>query len=241
MTSFRASLYVPLRQWHKFSMRVLHHLPLSPFARKVRLILAEKRLPFELRVEKVWDRRPEYLELNPACTVPTLVEDNGLVVPDSRVICEYLEEAYPDNSLIGRTIGERIETRRLVCWFDEKFYDEVSRNLLWEKTMKQSLRLGSPDAGALRAGYANLKQHLQYIGWLAEHRKWLGGANLSLADFAAAAQLSALDFIGDVDWSASPAAKEWYARMKSRPSFRAILADRVNGASPPPHYADLDF
>jgi glutathione S-transferase len=205
------------------------------------MVLAEKRLPFELRVEKVWQRRPEYLELNPAATVPTLVEDTGLVVPDSNVICEYLDEAYPDASLIGRSIGERVEVRRLVYWFDTKFANEVSKNLLWEKNMKQALGLGAPEASALRAGYANMKHHLAYIGWLAENRKWLAGANLSLADFAAAAFLSSLDFIGDVDWSISAPAKEWYARMKSRPSFRAILSDRVSGMAPPPHYADLDF
>jgi glutathione S-transferase len=222
-------------------MRVLYHLPLSPFARKVRIVLAEKRLPFELRVEKVWDRRPDYVEINPACTVPTLVEDTGLVIPDSAVICEYLEEAYPDTGLLGRSIAERVEARRLTAWFDQKFAAEVTRNLLWEKTMKQALRLGAPDAALLRAGYANLKQHLNYIGYLAEHRRFLGGANLTLADFAAAAQLSSLDFIGDVDWSLSPPAKEWYARIKSRPAFRAILSDRVNGQAPPPHYADLDF
>jgi len=222
-------------------MRILYHLPLSPYARKVRMVLAEKRLPFELRVEKVWLRRPEYLELNPAATVPTLVEDNGLVVPDSTVICEYLDEAYPDASLIGRSLGERVEVRRLVCWFETKFANEVAKNLLWEKNMKQALGLGPPEGSALRAGYANMKHHLAYIGWLAETRKWLAGANLSLADFSAAAFLSALDFIGDVDWSISAPAKEWYARMKSRPSFRAILSDRVSGISPPPHYADLDF
>ncbi len=227
--------------WHKFVMRLLYHLPLSPYSRKVRLVLAEKRLPFELRVEKVWQRRPEYLELNPAATVPTMVEDNGLVIPDSGVICEYLDEAYPDTNLLGRTIGERVEVRRLVSWFDSKFAAEVLRNLLWEKTMKQMQGLGAPEAGALRAGYANIKHHLTYIGWLAEHRKWLAGANLSLADFTAAAFLSSLDFIGDVDWAAAPSAKDWYARMKSRPSFRAILADRVTGMAPPPHYSDLDF
>jgi glutathione S-transferase len=222
-------------------MRTLYHLPLSPYARKVRLVLGEKRLPFELRVEKTWERRPEFLELNPACTVPVLTEGNGLAIPDSRVICEYLEEAYPDVSLLGRSLAERVETRRLVAWFDEKFFNEAVRNLLWEKTTKQALKLGAPDAAALRAGYANLKQHLAYIGWLAEHRRFLAGANLSVADFAAAAMLSSLDFIGDVDWSASPSAKDWYARIKSRPCFRAILADRVNSISPPPHYADLDF
>ncbi|EKN00664.1 MULTISPECIES: glutathione S-transferase family protein [Acidocella] len=222
-------------------MRILYHLPLSPYSRKVRMVLAEKRLPFELRAEKIWERQDSYLELNPACTVPTLIEDNGLVIPDSRVICEYLEEAYPDTALISRAQPERVETRRLVAWFDEKFYQEATRNLYWEKQLKPALKLGSPDANALRAGYANLKQHLLYIGWLAEHRRWLAGSGLSVADFAAAAQLSTLDFMGDVDWSVSPAAKEWYARIKSRPSFRAILSDRVNGMTPPPHYTDLDF
>jgi glutathione S-transferase len=222
-------------------MRILYHLPLSPFARKVRLVLAEKRLPFETRVEKVWERRPAYLDMNPAATVPTLIEDNGLVIPDSAVICEYLEEAYPDIALLGRTLGERVEIRRLTAWFDQKFATEVMRNLLWEKTMKQMLRLGSPDGGALRLGYTNLKIHMDYIGWLAETRKWLAGANLSLADFAAASMLSSLDYMSEIDWTSYPAAKDWYARVKSRPAFRNVLADRVNGITPPPHYTDLDF
>ena len=222
-------------------MRYLHHLPLSPFSRKVRLVLAEKRLPFELRLEKTWDRREEYLELNPAGTVPTLIEDNGLAVPDSGVICEYLEEAYPDLPLMGRTLAERIEVRRLVAWFDGKFHAEVTRNLLGEKFMKRMSGRGHPDANALRAGYANLRGHLEYLGWLAETRKWLAGGVISLADFAAAGHISALDFAGDIDWNVSAAAREWYARMKSRPSFRAVLADRVAGITPPAHYANLDF
>lgn len=222
-------------------MRVLHHLPLSPFSRKVRLVMAEKKLPFELRTEKVWERRPEYLEMNPANTVPTLVEENGLVIADSGVICEYLDEAYPETPLMGRSLAERVEVRRLVAWFDGKFAHEVTANLLGEKFMKRLLGRGNPEAGALRAGYANMRHHLGYIGWLAETRKWLGGNALSLADFAAAAHLSALDFASDVDWSISPPARDWYARMKSRPSFRPVLSDRVPGVTPPAHYADLDF
>jgi glutathione S-transferase len=222
-------------------MRYLYHLPLSPYSRKVRLVLAEKRLPFELRVEKVWERRPEYLELNPAGTVPTLIEDNGLVIADSSVICEYLEEAYPDTPLLGRTLAERVEVRRLVAWFDGKFALEVSRNLLGEKLMKRLAGRGNPDAAALRMGYVGLRHHLQYLGWLAETRKWIAGATITLADFTAAAHLSALDFIGDVDWSLSQPAHDWYAQVKSRPSFRGLLVDRMPGMTPPPHYADLDF
>ena len=185
-------------------MRLLYHLPLSPFSRKIRLVLAEKRLPFELRIEKVWERRPEYLELNPAGTVPTLIEENDLVIANSGVIAEYLDEAYPDTALLGRTLAERVEVRRLVAWFDGKFAFEVTRNLMGEKFMKRLSGRGNPDATVLRTGYAALREHLQYVGVLAETRKWLGGAALSLADFAAAGHLSALDFASDVDWSLSP-------------------------------------
>jgi len=222
-------------------VRILYHLPLSPYSRKVRLALAEKRIPFELRIERVWERRPEFLELNAACTVPVLTEDNGLAISDSYAICEYLDEAYPDVPLFGRTLAERAEVRRLVAWFDGKFGQEVTANLLYEKQMKRLLGRGNPDASAIRAGYANLRPHLEYLGWLAETRAWLAGSQISLADFAAAAHLSTLDYIGDVDWSLNDSAKDWYARMKSRPSFRSLLADRVSGLTPPPHYTDLDF
>jgi glutathione S-transferase len=223
-------------------MRLLHHLPLSPYSRKVRLALAEKGLPFELKLERVWERRPEFLALNPAAQVPVLVEENGLAVADSAAICEYLDEAYPETpALIGRTLAERVECRRLVAWFDGKFAREVDDNLLFEKMMRRLLGRGEPEAAAIRAGFVNLRHHLAYLGWLAEHRKWLAGDALTLADLAAAAHLSALDFLGDVDWSISPAAKEWYARVKSRPAFRPLLNDRVGGLTPPAHYADLDF
>ena len=222
-------------------MRLLYHLPLSPYARKVRLALSEKRLGFEMRVEKPWERRPDYLAISPSGAVPALVEENGLAIPDSAVICEYLEEAYPDTPLLGHTLAERVEVRRIVAWLDGKFSHEVTWPIYGEKILKRMSGVGHPDTTAMRIGFLNLKMHLGYIGWLAETRKWLAGNVLSLADLAAAAHLSTLDFCGDVDWAAVPAARDWYARMKSRPSFRPILSDRVPGVSPPAHYADLDF
>jgi len=222
-------------------MRVLYHFALSPFSRKIRLVLAEKRLPFELREERVWERRPEFLALNPAGQVPVLVEDSGLVVPDSAVITEYLEETYREVPLIGATAAERVETRRLVAWFDGKFAREVTDKLLVEKVIKRLIGRGVPDASAIRAGYGSLRTHLSYVAELAESRRWLAGETLSVADLAAAAHLSVLDFAGEIDWSVAPAAKEWYARIKSRPSFRPLLGDRVPGLRPPDHYADLDF
>jgi glutathione S-transferase len=222
-------------------MRLLYHLYLSPFCRKVRIALAEKGLPFELKAENVGERRPEFLKLNPAGEVPVLVEPDGLVVCGSGPIAEFLEEAFPEHRLLPGDSAARAEVRRLVDWFDGKFNREVTANLLGEKIMKRMLRQGEPDTTAIRAGHANVRMHLDYVGWLAERRNWLAGEQFSLADIAAAAHLSALDYIGDVPWDEHLAAREWYARIKSRRAFRAVLADHIPGVPPPQHYADPDF
>lgn len=222
-------------------MRTLYHLWLSPHCRKVRVVLAEKKLEFNLVVERAWDRRAEFLALNPAGEVPVLVESDGTPYSDSSVICELLEELYPDQPLLGTTPFIRAEVRRLVAWFDCKFNREVTVNLVGEKLGKRLTGIGEPDSRAIRAGQANIHSHLDYIRWLTERRRWLAGDFLSLADIAAAAHLSCLDYIGDVPWADHPGAKDWYARIKSRPSFRNLLRDQVPGALPPRHYEDLDF
>ncbi len=223
-------------------MRTLYHMFLSPASRKVRIALREKNLAFELRSEKVWERRPEFLALNPAGLVPVLVEEDGTTLCDSVAITEYLEEKHRDAfPLLPEDPIARAEARRLVAWFDQKMGREVTRNLVNEKLMKRFLGRGEPNSAAIRAGKENLRTHLGYIGYLAERRKWLGGNDYSLADIAAAAQVSCVDYLGDIPWDDYPAAKEWYVRVKSRPSVRPLLADHIPGAPPPPHYADLDF
>ena len=222
-------------------MRLLYHVALCPFSRKVRVVLNEKAAEYQLQVEKVWERRPQFLALNPAGQVPVLVEEDGTVLAESSAICEYLEEILPDPVLVAGKPRQRAETRRLVAWFDLKFEREVTRNLVGEKMMKRFLGLGEPNSAAIRAGHANLPVHLDYITYLAERRTWLAGDQFSLADIAAAAHLSCLDYIGDVPWGDYPAAKDWYVRIKSRPSFRPLLADHIAGLPPPRHYADLDF
>ena len=223
------------------AMPVLYHLWLSPFCRKVRVALREKGIEFEMKTENLALRRPEFLALNPAGEVPVLVEDDGTVIADSAAICEYLEDICPEPPLLAGTPAERGEIRRLVAWFDRKFNYEVSENLVGEKFMKRFLKQGEPDSRAVRAGKQNIHYHLDYIAWLIERRTWLAGDRLSLADIAAAAHLSALDYLGDVPWEEHQAAKDWYVRIKSRPSFRPLLADHLPGEPPPRHYADLDF
>jgi glutathione S-transferase len=222
-------------------MRVLYHQSLSPFCRKVRITLAEKKLEFELRPEPVWERRAEFLVLNPAGDVPVLVESDGAVLADSQAIVEYLDESTPEPPLVGGTPLERAEVRRLIAWFDVKFNTEVTDNLVGEKVMSRMLRRGHPDSAAIRAGHANIRYHLEYIAFLMERRNWLAGDRLTLADITAAAHLSCVDYIGDVPWDGYEDAKTWYARVKSRPSFRAILGDAIPGLPPVAAYADLDF
>jgi glutathione S-transferase len=156
----------------------------------------------------------------------------------------WLLEPYIDlrtTEMIGRSPIDRAETRRLAQWFDEKFAREVTNNLVTEKVLKRFLGMGEPNSQAIRAGHSNVHYHLDYLGWLAERRRWLAGDDFSLADVAAAAHLSAVDYLGDVPWSAHEPAKEWYQRVKSRPSLRPLLGDYLPGAPPPKHYADLDF
>lgn len=222
-------------------MRTLFHLWLHPFSRKVRVVLAEKNLDFDDKIEKVWERRTEFLAMNPAGDVPVLIEPDGTTLANSQVICEYLEEVYPKNNLLGADPIQRAETRRLVGWFDVKFNKEVSENLLGEKLMKPMLKLGEPHAPSIRAGNANIHYHLDYIGFLTEKRKWLAGDDFSLADIAAASHLSAIDYIGDVPWEQHQSAANWYARIKSRPSFRPLLEDKVPGFKPVEHYENADF
>ena len=222
-------------------MRVLYHSLLSPFARKVRVVLAEKSLDFTMKAEKVWERRPEFLALNPAGEVPVLIEPDSTVLAGCDAIVEYLDEVYREKLLIGINAVDRAEVRRLVAWFDLKMYREVTENLVGEKMMKRFVGEGQPNSQAIRAGHANLPHHLDYISFLVDRRRWLAGDHFSIADLTAAAHLSTLDYLGDVPWDQHELAREWYARIKSRPSFRAILADHVPGLPPPAHYADLDF
>ena len=203
-------------------------------------MLAEKKIEVELVEEKPWERRMDFLRMNPAARVPVL-KIGDLVLSDSGAIFEYIEETCPEPPLLPRTPAARAEARRLAAWFDDKFHDEVTANLLYERVNKKLAKTGYPESEKIKAGSRNIKYHLDYIGWLTDHRRWLAGDELSIADFAAAAHLSCLDYVGDVDWTRNAGLHEWYAKIKSRPAFRSLLADHLPGVQPAPHYALLDF
>ncbi|HFQ15909.1 MAG TPA: glutathione S-transferase family protein [Rhodobacteraceae bacterium] len=220
-------------------MNRLYHFPLSPASRKVRLSLAEKKIEVELVEERYWEKGTEFLRRNPAGKVPVL-QMAGRTMSESAAICEYLEETNPEPPLLPKDPEARYEVRRLVGWFDDKFQHEVTANLLYERVHKKIMGQ-SPDSRNIKEGARAIKYHLDYMGWLLDQRRWLAGNSMTLADFAAAAHLSALDYVSDVDWNRSANVHEWYSKIKSRPAFRSILADNLPGFPTPAHYTDLDF
>ena len=230
-------------------MPVLHHYPLEPGSRFVRLVLAEYGETVTLLEETPWERRDDLLKLNPAGRLPVLVDDDEAVIAGAGIIGEYLVETrgsrLGENALMPSPPVERAETRRLIDWFLGKMDAEVTGYLLTEKVYKRRMSIaaggGPPDAAAIRAARANIRYHLRYVGYLVARRNCLAGNELSFADLAAAAELSTVDYLGEVPWEEDAMAKAWYARVKSRPSFRTILADTVRGMPAATHYADLDF
>jgi glutathione S-transferase len=230
-------------------MLTLFHHPICPHSRFVRLVLEEYGLPVRLIEERVWERRPDFLMLNPAGTTPVMVEEGVPAIPGAGVIAEYIDETRgagaAERRLMSTERGARIEVRRLMSWFNDKFFEEASGPLVMERVYKRHIPAGNgggpPDTETLRAAKSNIKYHLAYIGWLVRTRDWLAGDSLTYADLSAAAHLSVADYLGDVPWDEDETAKNWYARIKSRPSFRALLAESLPGLPPSQTYADLDF
>ena len=230
-------------------MLTLFHHPICPHSRFVRLVLEEYGLPVRLIEERVWERRPDFLMLNPAGTTPVMVEEGVPAMPGAGVIAEYIDETRgagaAERRLMSTEHSARIEVRRLMSWFNDKFFEEASGPLVMERVYKRYIPAGSgggaPDTETLRAAKSNIKYHLAYIGWLVRTRDWLAGDSLTYADLSAAAHLSVADYLGDVPWDEDETAKNWYARIKSRPSFRALLAEALPGLAPSRTYADLDF
>ncbi len=230
-------------------MVTLYHHPFCPHSRFVRLALGEMGIEPRLVEERAWERRREFLLIAAECATPVLVEDHPLAVPGAEVIAEYLDEtrglALGARRLLPDDPAGRAEARRLMIWFNVKFFNEFSQWLVREKVYKRFMSSqnggGAPDMDAVRAARFNMRYHLQYIGHLIRARNWLAGDRLTYADLAAAAHLSCLDYLGDVQWDENETARIWYARVKSRPSFRPLLAERLPGTAPSATYANLDF
>lgn len=220
----------------------LHQFPLCPFSRKTRLLMAEKGVAYDVVRESPWEMRDDFLDMNPAGTTPVLTSaERNLILIDSQAICEYFEETVEQFPLIAGSAAARAEIRRLVAWFDQVFFGDVVAPLLYERMKKRLLHRQAPDSTTLREAMRRANQHMDYVDYLLDHRSWIGGPTMSLADVAAAAHLSVADYLGGVDWDAHRPTKRWYMGIKSRPSFRPLLSERMEIIVPPKHYDQVDF
>lgn len=226
-------------------MRSLIHMPLDPASRMVRIALAEKGLPAQLEALPPWEDDGRLASLNPAATIPVLIEtiehEKPTPLSPSFAIIEYLEETYSKPALYPMTARLRAEARRMILWFTDKFEPEVIAMIVRERIDKRLMRNGQPDYDKLRAGLTALDWHMDYFSWVLDQRPWFAGEKYSAADIAAGAYLSCVDYVDAIAWEKFPVVKEWYAKLKSRPAFRPILKDRIEGIPPPRHYTDLDF
>ena len=221
-------------------MVLLVHNSVLPQCRKIRILMAEKKMLFVLKEENPWNLSKDIMKINPAGELPIFIFD-GNIIAGNYAITEFLEETYTQNRLIQGNNKERAEIRRLTDWFDNKFYRDVYQYIAGEKIYKRFVTRQSPESKRIKAGINNLRFHLEYIDWIVERNNYLVGSELSLADISAAAQLSIIDYLGDVPWEDYKNAKLWYSKIKSRPSFKEILNDRIKGIYPSKHYENLDF
>jgi len=219
----------------------IYHYPLCPFCRLVRLAFYEKGIPHALLTEIPWERRPAFLEKNPLGTLPVIVEADDYTLCGANTICAYLNEITPVPDLFGETPRGRAEVRRLIEWTESVFYPQVVKPILEERVYKTLQHRGTPDSNVLRAARQNYKILMPYLDWIASRRSYLGGRYLTYADLAVAAQLSVLDYLGELDWNKLPDIKTWYAKIKSYNSFKSLLQDKIGGIMPVGDYTNLDF
>ncbi|MDR2107613.1 MAG: glutathione S-transferase family protein [Holosporaceae bacterium] len=222
-------------------MRRLYHYPLCAFSRLIRICLREKALDHELIVDFPWDRQHKFSGRHVVSDLPAFTDLDGSVFEGWYAIAEHLERTYRSNSLSGITQKEKAEVRRLLTLFNVMFFADVTKNIVFEKVIKRHTEHSSPDSAVIRRGSAEIKKYFDYMSWLIDYRNWLAGDEFSLADAAAAAQISCADYTGSVKWDDYPIVKGWYVRVKSRPSFREILSDKIPSVTPPAWYKELDF
>ncbi|MDR2464043.1 MAG: glutathione S-transferase family protein [Holosporales bacterium] len=222
-------------------MRKLYYYQLCAFSRTALLALAEKKLDFSVEITKFWDRDSPLLELNSFGRLPVLIDLNGSVVSGIFAIVEYLEEVYDNVKLLEQSATHRAEARRIFQWFNEDFASEVTVPLVFEKDIKRYFQQSPSSSTLIKQIKVSMNAYLKQIEKFVERRNWLAGNTFSFADIAAAAHLSVVDYLGGVSWHQFQLVKEWYMRIKSRPSFRKLLTDRVPSLLPSSHYSDLDF
>lgn len=214
-------------------MRRLIHLVFQPASRLARLVAGEKRLVIDPHLAEDYHEH-----------MPVFIDLDGTTCHGLWAIMDHLEGAYPEVPLVPEDAHERSETLRWLDWTITVLGDQVTKKIVYEKANPRHTGAPSrstPDMNVIRAGRDTLREMIPMLGRTVDEHGNLASRGCTIADLALAAHFSALDYFGEIPWDANTPLREWYMRMKSRPSFRSLLADRVPGQPPIKHYADLDF
>ena len=221
-------------------MYKLYHYSIDPFSRMVRFILNEISAEYILVEQNFWNYDEKFLRINNMGTVPVMLTDDGLVLNHHQLITDYIYSKYEPDFFYPEE-NDTLTIRKICIWFNEKFYFECTKYFLQEKLVKSLGSGEQPNTHILSLARYNLGIHLEYLTHLLEHTSYISGDKFSIADIAAAMQLSSLDFLGELQWSKIPQVKDWYCIIKSKPAFREFLKERIVGIPTPSHYSVLDF
>jgi glutathione S-transferase len=212
--------------------------------------LEENCIGYENKEVRYWERDKDFLKLNPACETPVLKNiDTNEIICDSFLICKYISQFEGESKaglgyfdLMAMNMNDEYEIQRLHMWFDKKFFNEITKYIIDEmflNTLKKSGKITNTDK--IMIALENFEKHVNYIEFILNKRKYLGGENFSIADITAATQISILDYLGLIDWEKHGKFKDWYISIKQKIGFRKILEDKIPGFEPNILYNKLDF
>ncbi|WPX97960.1 glutathione S-transferase family protein [Candidatus Fokinia crypta] len=224
----------------------LHYSSICPLSRMVRIALLEQKYQLHLVEENYVHDNHEILAINPLGTLPFMVFQDNTVIKNLWGIIDYIINK---NDIFGHTVMpsflknfERAEILFNVEWFCTKFFNDVTLPIIQQKIVNFTTKRIPPNSTSIRNALRNMHIHMEYLKLSLAESNYIESSTPTIADYSAAAQISILDYTGDIMWNTiNKRIKGWYSLIKSRPSFRTVLKDRILSLSPPPHYEDPDF
>ena len=222
-------------------MITLYHYYLCSSSRYIRLILEEHKISYDTQLENYWRPQKDFLKLNPAGHLPVLVNEENFPVVGANACIEYVKDLEVRSKLFADDYKEKAEINRLVHWFDVIFKKEVFEPIIYEKIFSGILDNITPNSENIRAALNNLDFHIQYFNYLLNSKNYFIKDDLTYLDFLAAANFSVLDYLGLLNLKGYENIKEWYFKIKSRPSFKTLLKDQIVGLNPHENYKIIDI
>jgi glutathione S-transferase len=197
---------------------------LSPFVRKVRCVLTEKQVAYELVATNPFDKSGDFLRRSPLGRIPALEDEQGRALADSTVIVEYLEERFPNPALFPRDPYDRARVR----WFDEYadggMAPSLTAKVFFQRVISARVIKGGCDEAIVQSALKELPTFLTYLEGELRGHQYLVAGTFTLADVSVACQLVNLRHAGvEVDAAQFPTVAAWFQGVVARPSLKALI------------------